>query len=140
LATPALQRSLREPAVVHQLMKWMVRSAREPLSASLPRKFKIAFEGRRTDHALTPMHHIGWACRDAGRGSSRATRVPRDGGGGTSIMCKAGQLLYDFLPAGEMLNVAEAIVRLFHRCGDYTHKQANRMKFLMKSLRRRGPD
>jgi sulfite reductase (NADPH) hemoprotein beta-component len=49
-------------------------------------------------------------------------------------MCKSGQLLYDFLPAGEMLDVAEAIVRVFHRCGDYTHKQANRMKFLMKSL------
>ena len=49
-------------------------------------------------------------------------------------MCKSGQLLYDFLPAGEMLNVAEAIVRVFHGCGDYTHKQANRMKFLMKAL------
>ena len=33
-----------------------------------------------------------------------------------------------------MLNVAEAIVRVFHRLGDYQHKARNRMKFLMKSL------
>jgi sulfite reductase (NADPH) hemoprotein beta-component len=107
---------------------------RHPLSASLPRKFKIAFEGCRTDHALTPMHDIGWRAvtRGAGSATPRGFRVTV--GGGTSIMCKSGQMLYDFLPAGEMLNVAEAIVRVFHRCGDYTHKQANRMKFLMKSL------
>jgi sulfite reductase (NADPH) hemoprotein beta-component len=33
-----------------------------------------------------------------------------------------------------MLNVAEAIVRVFHALGDYKHKARNRMKFLMKSL------
>ena len=33
-----------------------------------------------------------------------------------------------------MFNVAEAIVRVFHRLGDYKHKQRNRMKFLIKSL------
>src|SRR6476646_648587 len=33
---------------------------RHPLSASLPRKFKIAFEGCRDDHAKTAIHDIGW--------------------------------------------------------------------------------
>ena len=33
-----------------------------------------------------------------------------------------------------MLNVAEAVMRVFHRLGDYQHKQRNRMKFLIKSL------
>src|SRR5499426_1798868 len=33
---------------------------RHPLSASLPRKFKIAFEGCREDHAKTAIHDIGW--------------------------------------------------------------------------------
>ena len=33
-----------------------------------------------------------------------------------------------------MLNVAEAIVRVFHRLGDYQHKHKNRMKFLIKPL------
>ena len=107
---------------------------RHPLSASLPRKFKIAFEGCRENHAMTPVHDIGWRAliRGTPPAAQRGFRVTV--GGGTSIMCKSGQLLYDFLPAGEMLDVAEAIIRVFHRCGDYTHKQANRMKFLMKSL------
>ena len=43
-------------------------------------------------------------------------------------------MLFDFLPAGEMLNAAEAIVRVFHRLGDYQHKHKNRMKFLIKQL------
>ncbi len=49
-------------------------------------------------------------------------------------MSRAGHVLFDFLPVGEMLNVAEAIVRVFHRLGDYKHKQRNRLKFLVKSL------
>ena len=33
-----------------------------------------------------------------------------------------------------MLNAAEAIVRVYHRLGDYQHKHKNRMKFLIKSI------
>jgi sulfite reductase (NADPH) hemoprotein beta-component len=33
-----------------------------------------------------------------------------------------------------MLNVAEAVIRVFHARGDYQHKQRNRMKFLIKSI------
>ena len=33
-----------------------------------------------------------------------------------------------------MLEVAEAIVRVYHRFGDYKHRQRNRMKFLIKDL------
>ena len=42
--------------------------------------------------------------------------------------------LFEFLPAGEIFNVAEAVIRVFHRLGDYKHKQRNRLKFLIKSL------
>ena len=54
--------------------------------------------------------------------------------GGTSTLSRAGQVLYEFLPAAEMLVVAEAIVRVFHRLGDYKHKQRNRLKFLVQAL------
>ena len=33
---------------------------RHPLSSSLPRKFKIAFEGCPDDHAFTAINDIGW--------------------------------------------------------------------------------
>ncbi|MBI4263542.1 MAG: nitrite/sulfite reductase [Acidobacteria bacterium] len=103
---------------------------RHPLSASLPRKFKIAFEGCPDDHAVAAIHDIGWRARIVN--GKRGFRVTV--GGGTSILVNNGQLLYDFLPVKEMLNVAEAIVRVFHRDGDRRHMQRNRMKFLIKAL------
>jgi sulfite reductase (NADPH) hemoprotein beta-component len=33
-----------------------------------------------------------------------------------------------------MLELAEAIVRVFHRLGDYAHRQRNRMKFLIRGM------
>ena len=107
---------------------------RHPLASSLPRKFKIAFEGCVEDHAMTAINDIGFRARiiEADGADVRGFRVTA--GGGTSIMCKSGGLLYDFLPAGEILEVAEAIIRVFHQFGDYEHKQRNRMKFLIKTL------
>jgi sulfite reductase beta subunit-like hemoprotein len=103
---------------------------RHPLSASLPRKFKIAFEGCPEDHAVAAIHDIGWRARIVnGRRGFRVTV-----GGGTAILVNSGALLYDFLPVEEMLNVAEATIRVFHRYGDRKHMQRNRMKFLIKSL------
>ncbi len=103
---------------------------RHPLSAALPRKFKIAFEGCPEDHAKTSIHDIGWRARL--RDGQRGFRVAV--GGGTAIMCTSGAVLFEFLPAGEMFNVAEAVIRVFHRLGDYKHKARNRMKFLIKAL------
>ncbi len=107
---------------------------RHPLASSLPRKFKIAFEGCVEDHAMTSINDIGFRARiiEVDGADVRGFRVTA--GGGTSIMCKSGGLLYDFLPAGEILEVAEAIIRVFHQFGDYEHKQRNRMKFLIKTL------
>jgi sulfite reductase (NADPH) hemoprotein beta-component len=104
------------------------------LSSTLPRKFKIAFEGCAQDHAVTAINDIGWRARvrvgDAG--VARGFRVTV--GGGTATLPRSGDELFDFLPAGEILEVAEAILRTFHRLGDYKHKQRNRMKFLIRGL------
>jgi sulfite reductase beta subunit-like hemoprotein len=103
---------------------------RHPLSSSLPRKFKIAFEGCEDDHAKTAINDLGWRARiDGGRRGFRVTVA-----GGTSILPVSGYLLYEFLPAEEMFNVAEAVVRVFHRFGDYQHRQRNRLKFLIRTL------
>jgi sulfite reductase (NADPH) hemoprotein beta-component len=103
---------------------------RHPLTASLPRKFKIAFEGCHEDHAVAAIHDLGWYARvENGRRGFRLVV-----GGGTAIMVTNAPVLYEFLPAEEMLNVAEAVLRVFHRNGDRKHPQRNRMKFLIKSL------
>src|SRR5258706_2617032 len=103
---------------------------RHPLSGVLPRKFKIAFEGCTEDHAVTSINDIGWRARIVnGRKGWKVTVA-----GGTSIMPVNGYVLYEFLPVEEMLEVAEAIVRAFHKYGDYQHPQRNRMKFVIRAI------
>jgi len=107
---------------------------RHPLSSVLPRKFKIGFEGCASeDHAVTSINDIGWRAMIAPDGSGRrGFRVQV--AGGTAIMCRSGASLYEFLPASDILMVAEAVLRVFHKHGDYEHKQRNRLKFLVKSM------
>jgi sulfite reductase (NADPH) hemoprotein beta-component len=107
---------------------------RHPLSSTLPRKFKIAFEGCISeDHAATSINDLGFRAALAPDGSGRrGFRV--NVAGGTAIMCRSGAALYAFLPASEILMVAEAVLRVFHRYGDYEHKQRNRLKFLVKTM------
>jgi sulfite reductase (NADPH) hemoprotein beta-component len=107
---------------------------RHPLSAKLPRKFKIAFEGCTHDHIGAAINDIGWTARvrTVDGAVQRGFRVTV--AGGTATLVRSGQELFDFAPVGEMLNIAEAIVRVFHKLGDYKHKQRNRLKFLVRSL------
>ena len=107
---------------------------RHPLSSTLPRKFKIAFEGcAAEDHAATSINDLGWrAALDPDGSGRRGFRV--NVAGGTAIMCRSGASLYEFLPASDILMVAEAVLRVFQRYGDYEHKQRNRLKFLVKSM------
>src|SRR5258706_9646737 len=104
---------------------------RHPLSSTLPRKFKIAFEGCAVDHVALGIHDLGFravVAPDGGRGF-RVTA-----GGGTAIMVTHAGLLHEVLPASEIVRVAEAVLRVFARLGDYQHKQRNRMKFMIKAL------
>ncbi len=104
---------------------------RHPLGSTLPRKFKIAFEGCGADHVALAINDLGFHAA-LGRDGSRGFRVIA--GGGTSIMPKSAAALHEFLPASEIFRVAEAVLRVFARFGDYEHKQRNRMKFMIKAL------
>jgi sulfite reductase (NADPH) hemoprotein beta-component len=106
---------------------------RQPLSSKLPRKFKIAFEGCPEDHALAAINDIGLRARVHVNGSARrGFRVTI--GGGTSILPTSGHLLFEFLPADEIFDLADAILRLYAARGDYKHKQRNRLKFLIREM------
>jgi sulfite reductase beta subunit-like hemoprotein len=104
---------------------------RHPLSSKLPRKFKIGFEGCPEDHTRTGVNDIGFRAV-IGPDDTRGFRITV--AGGTSIMPRAGALLHEFYPAGEIFDVADAVIRVFAALGDYQHKQRNRLKFLIKSL------
>ena len=107
---------------------------RHPLSSILPRKFKIAFEGCPADHAFASINDLGWTARIELRDGVPVRGFRLTVGGGTSILPVSGRALFEFLPVGEMLNAAEAIIRVYHRLGDYDHRQRNRMKFLIKTM------
>src|SRR5258705_3493925 len=104
---------------------------RHPLSSTLPRKFKIAFEGCAIDHVYTGINDLGFRAvlgPDGGRG----VRVTV--GRGTAVMVTSAALLHAFLPASEVVCVAGAVLRGFKRFGDYQHRQRNRMKFMIREL------
>jgi sulfite reductase (NADPH) hemoprotein beta-component len=103
---------------------------RHPLSGVFPRKFKIAFEGCTEDHALASINDIGFRARIVdGKRGFRVTVA-----GGTSILPVSGYLIRDFMPVEEMFEIAEAVARVFHRFGDYEHRQRNRLKFVIRAL------
>jgi sulfite reductase (NADPH) hemoprotein beta-component len=104
---------------------------RHPLAGSLPRKFKVAFEGCTVDHAATSIHDLGFLAR-LGSGGEKGFLVRA--AGGTATLPVSGAVLAEFLPAAELLGLSEAVVRVFHRLGDRVHRHANRMKYLVKRL------
>jgi sulfite reductase (NADPH) hemoprotein beta-component len=107
---------------------------RHPLSSTLPRKFKIAFEGCQDDHVAAPINDIGWHARVERRAGRDVHGFRVTVAGGTSTMARAGRVLHEFLPADDILDLSEAVLRVFHRLGDREHKQRNRMKFLVQAI------
>ena len=109
---------------------------RHPLAAVLPRKFKTAFEGCPVDHAQTSIHDLGFRAvllpATNGSGPHRAFRITV--GGGTALRPTSASVLEEALPAEEILAAAEAVLRVYHRRGDYKHRQRNRIKYLIKEI------
>jgi sulfite reductase beta subunit-like hemoprotein len=91
---------------------------RHPTTQAMPRKVKTSFDGGPRDRAISGIHDIAFRARTRdidGRGEVRGVEMLV--GGGTSIMPRKAQVLYDFLELdnGEYLKVTEAVMRIFDR-------------------------
>src|SRR5829696_6545542 len=79
----------------------------------MPRKVKTAFTSTDEDRAITGIHDVAFIPRikDGRRGFEMLV------GGGTAIMPRVAQTLYEFVGAddGEYLRVTEAVMRIFDR-------------------------
>jgi sulfite reductase (NADPH) hemoprotein beta-component len=107
---------------------------RGPLSSTLPRKFKIAFGGCcGRDCVGASFNDIGFLARV--QNGERGFRVTI--GGGLATLRRAGILAHEFAPASEVLQIAEAVVRVFNRTGDRKNKHKARLKFVIESI---GPE
>src|SRR4051812_34401198 len=107
---------------------------RGPLSASLPRKFKIAFGGCCAQDCVgASFNDIGFLARVRdGKPGFRVTL-----GGGLSTLRRTGVLAHEFAPAEDAIDIAEAVVRVFNRTGDRQHRHRARLKFVVEKL---GPE
>src|SRR6195952_1564775 len=91
---------------------------RHPTTQAMPRKVKTSFDGGPRDRAISGIHDVAFRARVReieGRGEVRGVEMLV--GGGTSIMPRKAQVLYDFLELdnGEYLKVTEAVMRIFDR-------------------------
>lgn len=100
-----------------------------PEFSYLPRKFKIALNGARSDRAAVAMHDIGLhAVRDA-RGET-GFKVLVGGGLGRTPMI--GFVVREFLPWRHLLTYLEAILRVYNRYGRRDNIHKARIKILVK--------
>jgi sulfite reductase (ferredoxin) len=107
---------------------------RNKFNQVMGRKFKIAFEGCRDDHAGMRFHDFGFKAvlKKEGGETKRGFRTYVGGGLGATPML--GFLYSEFLPEEELMNFAAATVRVFDRYGERKNRMAARMKYLIKKI------
>lgn len=104
---------------------------RNPLNQSLPRKFKIAFSGCRTDCALTPIHDLGFLAAKAEDGM---VGFRMTAGGGLGPAPRVGQVLREFVPFPDLIPSIEAVLKVFDTLGNRKNRHKARMKFIIDKL------
>ena len=102
---------------------------RKDLTSDLPRKFKIAFDGcAGLDCIQGAINDIG--LRAALREGRRGFRMII--GGGLGPLPMEAQLLEEFVPEEHLLQMCEAVIRVFNQYGNRRNKNMARMKFVMR--------
>jgi sulfite reductase (ferredoxin) len=95
------------------------------------RKFKIAFSGCAHEACgLTSMHDMGFIAKMQDGKVGFETYV----GGGLGAVPYQAKLFADFLPAEEVLPMAQAVCRVFARLGEKQNRARARVKFLLAKL------
>ena len=106
-------------------------STLHPEFAFLPRKFKIAVTGATVDRTAALVHDIGAQAVRNAQGET-GFRVLVGGGQGRTPMI--GYAIREFLPAAELLNYFDAILRIYNLHGRRDNKYKARIKILVKEL------
>ena len=105
-----------------------------PEFSFLPRKFKIALNGARTDRAAVAVHDIGLHALQDEKGEV-GFKVLVGGGLGRTPMI--GFVIRESLPWRHLLTYLEAILRVYNRYGRRDNIHKARIKILVKE---RGPE
>lgn len=103
---------------------------RNPISQEMGRKFKIAFSSTDADTAITYIHDLGFIAKI--QDGIRGFKVML--GGGLGSQPRHADVLYEFLPADEIIPLTEGVLRVFDRYGERAKRLKARMKFLIKEI------
>lgn len=90
---------------------------RHPTTQAMPRKVKTSFDASPADRAISGIHDVAFRARIREIDGHQVRGAQMLVGGGTSIMPRVAQVLYEFveLDNGEYLKVTEAVMRIFDR-------------------------
>lgn len=102
-----------------------------PEFAFLPRKFKIAVAGTRSDRAAIHFHDIGLQLV---KNQQNETGFKVLVGGGLGRTPVIGSVIREFLPEQDLLNYLEAILRVYNLNGRRDNKFKARIKILVKAM------
>ncbi len=105
-----------------------------PLNLTLPRKFKISFSNCGRDCAQGPINDIGFYAHVRTENGKRVEGFAVAVAGGLGSQPFLAVRMRDFVPAEDLLIVAEGLVRLQHRAGERKNRSRARMKYLMRKL------
>ncbi|MBQ4916036.1 HEPN domain-containing protein [Maribacter sp. MMG018] len=111
----------------HALFQYFLRN---PISQEMGRKFKVSFSASDADTGLSYMHDLGFIAKI--QQGERGFKVML--GGGLGSQPRHADVLYEFLPADQIIPLMETVVRVFDRYGERKSRAKARMKFLLKGL------
>ncbi|MFH0792400.1 MAG: nitrite/sulfite reductase [bacterium] len=103
---------------------------RDPRSFRLPRKFKINFGGCSDACSGATVADIGFVAKDRKGSLGFSVYV----GGGMGARSRVADLLEEFIPSSEVYLVAEAIKRVFDKCGNREDRNQARLRFLLEKI------
>ena len=104
---------------------------RGPYSSTLPRKFKPSIGGCcGTDCSQAFINDLGLFVQI--ENGVRGFKVVA--GGGLATLRRSALVVEEFVPASEVLDVADALVRVFHRIGNRHNKAKARLKWAIDKI------
>jgi sulfite reductase beta subunit-like hemoprotein len=111
---------------------------RGPYSSTLPRKLKPSLGGCcGTDCSQAFINDLGFLARKRARpDGSHELGFQLLAGGGLSTLRRSALTVEDFVPVGELLEAADAIVRVFHRIGNRNNRAKARLKWAIDKIGR----
>jgi len=106
---------------------------RNPVCQSMPRKFKMAFEGCAHDHARIYIHDVGVQAKLRKSSDGKIERgFKLVVAGGLSTVPIIAHVFSEWVPEEELIPLIEAILRIFDRYGERKVRSRARIKFLVQ--------